>query len=89
MADTATYQVVTANRMRDGIPVYFAGKGAWSPQIGDAAYAAKADALLNEAQTHPLAREAIDPYIIDVSREDGMIRPIGLREQIRAFGPTA
>jgi hypothetical protein len=36
-----------------------------------------------------LAREAIDPYIIDVSREDGMIRPIGLREQIRAFGPTA
>jgi hypothetical protein len=30
----------------------------------------------------------VGPYLIDVGEVDGEVRPIALRERIRAFGPT-
>jgi hypothetical protein len=78
-------QVVTANRVRDGVPVYFTGEG-WSPRVADAAHAPTGDALLEKARA-PL--EVIEPYAIDVAIDGDAIRPLGLREEIRAFGPTA
>jgi sulfite reductase (NADPH) hemoprotein beta-component len=83
-------QLVTGNRLRDGIPVYFAGRGRWSPVIAEAVAVAgdAAAALLAEAQAGAPPHPVIAPYLIDVALVDGWLRPLGLREQIRAFGPT-
>ena len=85
----APHQVVTGNRLRDGVPIYFAGNGTWSATIGDAAIAPDGGVLLAEASKGPLPLEAVGPYVIDVTVADGVVNPVGLKEQIRAFGPTA
>jgi uncharacterized protein DUF2849 len=84
-------RAVTGNRVRDGVPIFFAGSGVWSPAVDDAVHVAAeaADALLAEAQKGPLPLEAIGPYVIEVAIEDDHLRPVLLRERIRAFGPTA
>ncbi len=81
---------VTANRLRDGVPVYFGGAGRWSPAIDDAAHVAAeaAESLLAEAQAGPLPLPVVAPYLIEARFEGGRLRPVSLREQIRAFGPT-
>ena len=83
-------QAVTANRLRDGAPVYFVGEGRWSPSIDDAAHvpAEAAENLLVEAQASPAPLPVVAPYLIDAVFEDGELRPVSLRERIRAFGPT-
>ncbi len=83
------YQAVTGNRLSDGVPIYFAGAGIWSVRIGDAVSTTDGGALLAEASAGPLPLEAIGPYLIDVTIGEGVVRPVGLREEIRAFGPTA
>jgi hypothetical protein len=80
---------VTANRLRDGTIIYFTGKQTWSAAFAEAATAENGEALLAEAAAGPLAREAVGAYVIEVTQSEGGIRPIGLREEIRAFGPTA
>jgi sulfite reductase (NADPH) hemoprotein beta-component len=85
-----TLQLVTGNRLRDGVPVFFAGRGRWSPVIAEAVHVAAdgAEALLAEAQAGAPPHPVIAPYLIDVALVDGWLRPLSLREQIRAFGPT-
>ncbi len=85
MKANVIYQVVTANRVTDGVPIYWTADGSWSTRIADAAYPLDAAPLL-ETATQPL--KAIAPYVIPVTVVDGAIRPVGLREEIRAFGPT-
>ena len=80
---------VTANRLRDGVIIYFAGEQSWSPAIAACATATDGDALLAEATAGPLPLQAVGAYVIEVTATPGGIRPIGLREEIRAFGPTA
>ena len=89
MTAETPHQAVTGNRLRDGVPIYFAGNGTWSQAIGDAATAPDGGTLLAEAAQGPLPLEAVGPYVIDVTVADGVISPVGLKEQIRAFGPTA
>jgi hypothetical protein len=36
-----------------------------------------------------LPLEAVGPYVIDVTVAEDIVRPVGLKEQIRAYGPTA
>ena len=45
-------KLVTGNRLRDGVPVYFAGGGKWSPAVSGALLVdpAAAEDLLAEAQ---------------------------------------
>jgi hypothetical protein len=81
------FQAITANRLTDGAPVYFTAAAEWSAKIGDAAHAKDASALLAEAQNGVL--EVVAPYIVEVEIVNGEARPIGLREQIRAYGPSA
>lgn len=83
-------QLVTGNRLRDGRVVYFAGAGTWSPAIDEARLVEdeKADALLAEAQKGPLPLPAVAPILIEAIKEAGHIRPLSLRERIRASGPT-
>ena len=82
-------RAVTGNRLRDGRPVYFGGNGQWSEAIEEAAHVPTdaAERLLSDAQQgspHPV----VAPYLIDVIFSEGRLRPLGLRERIRAFGPT-
>jgi hypothetical protein len=82
-------QAVTGNRLRDGTPIYFAGSGAWSVKIADALTSTDGDALLADAVSGPLPLEAVGAYLIHITHADDGVRPVGLKEEIRAFGPTA
>jgi hypothetical protein len=82
-----TCKAVTANRVRDGVPIYLTAAGGWSQKISDVVRVTDAARLLAAAQADPLV--AISPYVIDVTVMNGLVRPVGLREEIRAFGPTA
>jgi hypothetical protein len=83
----STLQAVTANSVSDGAPIYLTAAQQWSLKIADAALAADVSELLRWAQADAL--NAIGAYAIEVVRAEGVVRPVGLREEIRAFGPTA
>lgn len=82
----AVYQAVTANRVRDGLAIYRTPTGHWSRNIDEAGFVKDAGDMLAAAKADLLT--AISPYVIDVKVKDHRVRPIGLREEIRAFGPT-
>lgn len=86
----ATRRVVTGNRLRDGATVYFAGAGRWSPVLAEARHvaAAEAEALLAEALAGAPPHPVVAPYLIEAVLRGGRLSPLGLREEIRAFGPT-
>ncbi len=83
-------QLVTGNRLRDGAVVYFAGAGCWSQAIDEALVVAddQADALLAEAQKGPAPLPTVAPVLVEAVKEGGHIRPLSLRERVRASGPT-
>lgn len=83
-------QLVTGNRLRDGAVVYFTGAGGWSTAIDEARLVAddKAESLLAEAQQGPAPLPTVGAVLIDAVKEGGHVRPLSLRERIRASGPT-
>lgn len=84
-------QIVTANRLRDGLVVYLAKDDAWSEWITDGRVAASEEEsaeLVAIAERAVEQQVVIDPYLIDVSIEEGTVRPVRYRELIRARGPT-
>jgi len=90
MAESDVKRIVTANRLRDGIPVYRTLDGGWSAAIDDARLVVEeeSEALLAEAQSGPPPLPVVAPYLIEARRVEGKVRPLTLREVIRAFGPT-
>ena len=82
--------LVTANRLRDGVPVYRTVEGGWSLAIAEAGVFANGEGerALVAAQQAPLPLPVVAPYLIEAQVENGAIRPVGLREHIRAYGPT-
>lgn len=86
-----TQQVISANRLGDGVVVYLNADNSWSELISGSVIAADeaaAEALLREAKQAEQDRLVIDPYLIDVAEVDGEVRPIKYREFIRATGPS-
>jgi hypothetical protein len=84
-------QAVTANRLKDGAVVFLAADGEWYERIDVAATAANPaalDRLLQLAAQSAAVQFVVEPYAIDVTDETGVVRPVSLRERIRAFGPT-
>ena len=81
------YQVVTANRVRDGLSIYLTESGDWSTSVCEALCLVDPVDALARAEADRL--RAIAPYVIEVEAKDGGLCPVGLREKIRAFGPTA
>lgn len=86
-------QIVTANRLNDGIVVYFAGDSRWVADINEAklcpAGKDAGEALLTEAKTGRWQAIAVDPYLMDVVRNaDGRLEPTKYREKIRTLGPS-
>ncbi|MBK8909066.1 MAG: DUF2849 domain-containing protein [Rhodospirillales bacterium] len=84
-------QVVTANRLADGRVVYLAGSGDWSSRIGDSQVAADPDTaaqIMATADAAAAQQIVVEPYLIPVVTENGLVRPIRYRERIRAGGPS-
>ena len=86
-----TAKAITANRLRDGFVVYLARDGAWSEWIDDARVAATDEAeagLLAAAAQAVKEALVVNPYAIEVSDDGGAVRPLHIKEAIRARGPT-
>jgi hypothetical protein len=85
-----TEQILTANRLRNGEVVYWAA-GSWVMGLQDAeVFADKtaAQEALKAAGEAVRDRLVVNPYLFDVRREAGALRPVKEREIIRAAGPT-
>jgi len=83
--------VVTANRLTDGIVVYLAADGEWTEQIANARVAdteEETKALEAEAENAVRERRVVAVYPMAVALKDGAIDPISVRERIRAAHRT-
>jgi hypothetical protein len=84
-------RVLTANRLTDGIAVWFHGNGEWATLLQGAKVASDADGV---AELEAIGKQAyaenkvVDVNVIDVQNTDGVLWPLRLRERIRAEGPT-
>ncbi len=81
-------QIVTANRLIDGIVVFQDEAGGWSEDFARAAAHEDAAAALARAGEDVAASLIVDPYAIEVELRNGHYAPKALREAIRASGPT-
>ena len=83
--------VVTANRLIDGIVVYLASGGGWTEEIGRARIAQTEEetkALEAEAAKGVAARKVVAVYPMEVAVRDGTLDPLSVRERIRAAHRT-
>ncbi|CCV05322.1 conserved hypothetical protein [Mesorhizobium metallidurans STM 2683] len=83
-------KVLTANRLTDGIAVWYAD-GGWADIVDNAEIAhdkATEDRLEAIGAAAYAGNEVVDVNLIDVSVVDGVVEPVRLREKIRAAGPT-
>lgn len=84
-------KVLTANRLSDGEAVWYAPDHSWIETLAGAEIARDKE---HEERLEAIgkaafaANQVLDVDIIDVELVDGAIRPIRLRERIRAAGPT-
>jgi len=84
-------RILSANRLRDGIIVYLSSTGEWLPQIDAAAVFTSqeaSDAALAKARADIAANLILDPVVVDVTEGPKGKRAVGLRNAIRALGPT-
>lgn len=84
-------KVLTANRLTDGIAVWLDASGQWTERLQDAFVARHTEAVdaLEVAGKQAFASNiVVDVNVIDIEEKDGLLRPLRLRERIRAEGPT-
>jgi hypothetical protein len=84
-------QMIIANRLKDGVVVFFAAGDRWVPRISDGLVIedeAERDRLLATAKVHEAKCLVVEPNAIEVVVEATGPRPVAIREAIRAFGPT-
>ncbi len=84
-------EIVTANRLADGVVVFQDAAGGWVEEFARAAVHADAAALqaaLAQAGEAVARALIVDPYSIAVEWRNGHYAPKSLREAIRASGPT-
>ncbi len=83
--------VVTANRLVDGIVVYLASDGSWTEEIERARIASTEDetqALEAQAEKAVKDRIVVAMYAMSVEIKDGAVDPLSVREKIRAAHRT-
>jgi hypothetical protein len=83
--------VITANRLVDGIVVYLASDGSWTEAIERARIAATEDetqALESQAEQAVKDRIVVAMYAMPVEIKDGAVDPLSVRERIRASHRT-
>lgn len=80
-------QILNANDLATGDVIYWTGNG-WTRLIAQAKLVDDADAALAIGAEAVVARQLVDPYLIDVTLDSGTPWPVLKREQIRATGPS-
>ena len=83
--------IATGNALRTGDVVFRTGAGLWSHDVTKAQVADTPEAaahLQSAADADNAACIVVDTALIPVTREDDVVRPVALRERIRAQGPT-
>jgi len=84
-------KVVSANRLADGVVVYAGPGGVWFERLEGArilASGGEAEVALAAASEDVRRNLIVDPCLVDVVEEACVLRPLTLRESIRARGPT-
>lgn len=84
-------QVMTANRLADGLVVFLTRAGVWSEKIDDAVLALEPQAsaaLEARAAADVKANLVTGQYLFEAERVNGNIRASHFRERIRTLGPT-
>jgi hypothetical protein len=83
--------MIIANRLTDGLVVFYTSGGDWSSEIDQGLVLDDPDEQerrLSDAKSQEERCVVIDPYLIEVASDSGHLRPTSIREAIRAFGPT-
>jgi len=83
--------VITSNRLADGVVVFQSDEGSWSEDFKRAAVLADAHATaaaLARARQDEANNLVVDAYATPVVERNGHFAPKALREAIRATGPT-
>lgn len=86
-----TDKVLTANRLTDGISVWLDAGGHWVESLQDALIArdeAAVAALEATGKSDFAANKVVDVNVVDIEEVDGVLRPLRMRERVRAEGPT-
>ena len=85
-----TLEVITANRLRDGVVVWLGADGSWVDRIADAvAFEGPAsDAALAQGVEAEGRQFLVAPYKIEVTMVAGTPVPVSVKEHIRALGPS-
>ena len=89
--ETRMPDVITANRLADGVVVFQSVEGSWSEDFNRAAVRADAQATaeaLARAREDEASNLVVDAYAVPVDERNGHFAPKALREAIRAAGPT-
>jgi len=84
-------EIVTANRLIDGIVLFQDSAGGWVEDFARAAIlpdAAATQAALALAKQDEARDLIVEPYAVVVELRNGHFAPKALRELIRASGPT-
>jgi sulfite reductase (NADPH) hemoprotein beta-component len=83
--------VITANRLTDGVVVFQTADEGWSEDFNRAAVlpdSKAASSALERAKQDQAANIVVDAYVVAVEERNGHFVPKALREAIRAAGPT-
>jgi hypothetical protein len=91
MSTTEKGQVMTANRLGDGLVVFLTRSGDWSERIDEAVLALEPQAtaaLETRAAADVKANLVTGQYLFEAERLNGNIRASHFRERIRTLGPT-
>jgi hypothetical protein len=84
-------QVLTANRLIDGEVVYLDAGGGWVERLDEALLltaAAEGESALAKGVEAEIDRKVVHAYLFDVAGKGAALKPVKMREIIRAAGPT-
>ena len=84
-------QVFTGNRVSDGIVVFMTADEDWTERVAESGVLsgqAEVERMTGVAEAAAARAVVVDPYLIEVTVENGGIRPVRYRERIRAYGPS-
>ncbi len=83
--------VVTASDVLSGDTLFRAPGSRWTRALDEAEVLVCQDSgfvALGYAEADVKANKVMGLYLVEVSRETGHVRPVHIRERIRALGPT-
>src|SRR5262249_45297014 len=91
LGSDAMPQVLTANRLTDGEVVYLDGEDRWIERLDGAlllASAAEGERALAKGAEAENSQQVVHAYLFDVAGHGAGLKPVKMREIIRAAGPT-